>query len=73
MSGEAPTANETIATIVAANAPVPRPCLKVPPVRCSTENYLFAYYFASTKTPQFPRLPLGMSGTSIGLIMSASA
>ena len=49
MSGEAPVANETIATTTAANAPAPRPCLKVLPVRCSTENYPFAYFFASTK------------------------
>ena len=50
MSGEAPTANETIATIAAANAPAPRPCLKVLPVGCSTQNYLLAYVFALTKS-----------------------
>ena len=36
MSGEAPTANETIAAMMAANAPAARPCLKVLPVGCST-------------------------------------
>jgi hypothetical protein len=40
MSGEAPAANETTDTIVAANAPVPRPGLKDLPVRCSMQNYL---------------------------------
>ena len=41
MSGEAPTANETIATIMAANAP--RPCLKVLPVKgFFSEAYLDA-------------------------------
>jgi len=33
MSGEAPTANETIATIMAANALAPRPRPKVVPVK----------------------------------------
>lgn len=50
MSGEAPTANETIATIMTANAPAPSPCLKVLPVRCSTQNYLLAHFFALTKS-----------------------
>ena len=49
MSGEAPTANEMIA-MMAANAPAPRPCLKVLPVGCSTQNYLLAYVFALTKS-----------------------
>jgi hypothetical protein len=58
MSGDAPTANETIATVMAANAPAPRPCLKVLPVVCSTQNDLRTYVFTLTK-PQFPRLSLG--------------
>ena len=36
MSGEAPTANETIVATMAANAPAPRPSLKLLPVGCST-------------------------------------
>lgn len=46
MSGDAPTANETLATIRAANAPAPRPRLLL---------------LGIDKKPQFPRPPLGVS------------
>ena len=49
MSGEASTARETSATLMAAKAPAPRPCLKVLPVGCATRNDLLAYFFALTK------------------------
>jgi hypothetical protein len=61
ISGEAPTANETTATIMAANAPAPRPCLKVLSVGCSIQNDLLGYFFALRKVPQFARLPFGVS------------
>jgi hypothetical protein len=32
--------------MMAANAPAPRPCLKILPVGCSTQNDLLAYIFA---------------------------
>src|SRR5680860_496804 len=60
VSGEAFTAYETIATMMAASKPTPRPCLTVLPVGYSTQYTLRAYVFALTKSRRFPWAAFGV-------------